>query len=212
MPSRVNIELARQCKRNYESCLWNSTILFICLRWHRNIKTTVTVVPIIFGSTPGITTLLKLLSSQTVTKLDVVSSILSFISGMVPLIYNALKFDDHLENLKKASVEYRNLQDQFRILAEASIYKSTADFEADTMPCMARLEQVRAIGLTTPEWALAEARKKINAGHYDFEVDQTPMDTKLITQVDTTATDVRSTDDTESLPAVRPNSGHPEPE
>lgn len=189
MPSKVNIELAKQCKRNYESCLWNSTILFICLRWHRRVKMVVTVIPIIFGSTPGITTLLKLLSAGTVTKLDYVSSALAFISGMTPLIYNALKLDDHLENLKKVSVEYRNLQDQFRMLAEASIYKSTAEFEADMRPHVQRLEQARAVGLTTPEWALKEARIKINAGHYDFEVDQTPAESQMVVQQDTASTD-----------------------
>lgn len=189
MPSRVNVELAKQCKRNYESCLWNSTILFICLRWHRRVKNVVTIVPVIVGSAPGVTTFVRLLSSQPITRLEFITSTLSFISGLIPLVYNALKLDDHLENLKRVSVEYRNLQDRFRMLAEASIHKSTADFEADMAPFVEKLEQARAVGLTTPEWALKKAREKIEAGHYSFEVDQSTANNQLVVQLDTTNAD-----------------------
>jgi hypothetical protein len=185
MPSKANINLAKQCKRNYEGCLWNSTILFLCLRWHRRIKAWVTVTPIILGTTPGINTIVKLLSAQGVTTLDVVTSCLSFVSGMTPLVYNALKLDSHLDELKRASVEYRNLQDRFQQLAECSIHKPTKDFESEMKPILERLEEVRRIGLTTPEWALSRARKKIEAGHYNFDVDETPAETQMTLQVDT---------------------------
>lgn len=185
MVSKTNVELAKSCKRYYESCLWNSTVILIWLRWQRKVKVAVTVVPIVFGSTPGLITVIKLLTLQGVKPLDVLTSVLALVAGMTPLIYNALKLDDHLENCKRLSAEYTNLRDRFRTVAEVSINKTIKEFEQDVSPLIERVERAREVGLTTPEWAYKKAEKKIKAGHYEFEVDQITYETQMVVQVDT---------------------------
>jgi hypothetical protein len=201
MPSKTNVELVKSCKRYYESCLWNSTVLFIWLRWQRRVKVWVTVVPIVLGSTPGVITIFKLLTAQGFKSLDVITSILSFLSGMTPLVYNALKLDEHMENCKRLSAEYTNLRDRFRTVAEVSVNKSIADFESDVRPLIERIERAREVGLTTPEWAYKAAEEKIKLGHYDFEVDNIEIDTHMSVQLDTAQATTATMIDTGTIQA-----------
>lgn len=194
MISKGNVELAKECRRQEESCLWTSTILFIWLERHQTIKAWVTVIPILLASTPGVITVLKLLSSEAVTKLDVVGAVLAFIAGMTPLIYNALKLDEHIERCRRLSGEYKNLQDRFRQAALVSINKPFKEFEEEVRLLLTRLEQAREVGLATPQWCYDKARIKIEAGHYSFEVDQAKIQNQPTTaqtvQVSTASPDL----------------------
>ncbi len=185
MPAKSNAELAKTCHRYYESCLWSSTIYFIMLGRLRKVKAWVAVIPILIGTTPGLTTVLKLTSSQQVTKLDVFISIMSFLSGMMPLIYNALKLDDQIEALKKLAAESINLRDRFRTALEVSVNKSLKEFEEDLRPLIERIEKTREAAVTTPDWAYDKAKKKIDAGHYSFQIDEIVTATGMTVQMDT---------------------------
>ena len=98
-------------------------------------------------------------------------SISAFLAGLLPTIYAALKFDDHLEGCKHLAGEFKNLQDRFRQAALVSSKKPFSDFEKDFQPLAARLDEARVGSYTAPEWCFASAQKKIRKGDYAFDID-----------------------------------------
>src|SRR4051794_36792530 len=90
MPSK-NAELALECKRQSESCLYTSTSLFIWLRVCRYTRTTFIVLGVVFGSlsTWSILTAAQFHGAKTLT------AALSLLAGLLPAMYAAVKLDDH---------------------------------------------------------------------------------------------------------------------
>ncbi len=166
MPSK-SAELALECKRLSEACLYTSTSLFIWLRCARYIKVLFIVAPLVLGSVAS----WKLLTGSDLAAIKVFTAIASFLAGLLPSIYSALKFDDHLEESKHLAAEFKNLQDRFRQAALVSSRKPFTEFESDVQALMARLEQARAESFTAPEWCFRWAQKKIKKGDYDFDID-----------------------------------------
>jgi hypothetical protein len=162
-----NSELALECKRLSESCLYTSTALFIWLRWVRAVKVSFIVVPLMLGSlaTWNVLTALDLKSAKVFT------SVCAFLAGLLPTVYAALKFGDHLEECKHLAGEFKNLQDRFRQAALVSSRKTFGDFEKDVELLIQRLEKARSSSFTAPEWCFRAAQKKIKTGDYEFDVD-----------------------------------------
>jgi hypothetical protein len=160
-------ELALECKRQYESCLYTSTALFIWLRCLRTLRIAFIILPLIFGSLGS----WKLLTTSNFESTKILISLCSFFAGLLPTVYAALKFDTSLECCKQLAGEFKNLQDRFRQAALISSGKSFADFEADFQPLVKRLEAARSHSYTAPEWCFKSAQKKIKSGDYTFEVD-----------------------------------------
>jgi len=162
-----NTELALECKRLSESCLYTSTALFIWLRCLRTTRIVFVVVPLALGSIAG----WQLLKESPVQSARLLTSICAFLAGLLPTVYAALKLDDHLKECKHLAGEFKNLQDRFRQAALVSSKKPSSDFEEDFQPLMKRLEEARAGSYTAPEWCFASAQGKIKKGDYDFDVD-----------------------------------------
>lgn len=166
MPSKT-YELARECKRYSESCLYTSTSLFGWLKFLRVLKSVFVIVPLILGSLAGG----KLLIGLNPEKSTILIALFSFVAGVMPAIYSALKYDENLETCKRAAGEFKNLQDRFRLAALVSSKKPFAEFEADVAPLLERYEKVRQDSITPPEWIFKRAQKKVKSGDYDFDVD-----------------------------------------
>jgi hypothetical protein len=166
MPSK-SAELALECKRQWESCLYTSTSFLIWLRYLRAFKVVFIVVPLILGSLAT----WDILNGADLKSVKVFTSVCAFVAGLLPTIYSALKFDDHLEECRLLSGEFKNLQDRFRQAALISSRKPFGEFERDVAPLIDRLEKARATSFTTPEWCFKQAQQKIKQGHYDFDVD-----------------------------------------
>jgi hypothetical protein len=160
-------ELALECKRLAESCLYTSTSFFIWLRFTRWVKIFFIAAPLVLGSLAS----WKLLVGYDLAEVKVFTAICSFLAGLLPSMYAALKFDDHIEEAKHLAGEFKNLQDRFRQAAMVSSRKPFADFEADFKLLMDRLEQARSASLTPPEWCFKLAQWKIKTGDYDFDID-----------------------------------------
>jgi hypothetical protein len=160
-------ELALECKRQYENCLYTSTSLFIWLRWLRALEIVFLVVPLLMGFLAG----WELLTSSSVKWVKVLASICAFLAGLLPVVYSALKFDDRLERCRALAGEFKNLQDRFRQAGLVSAHKSFEEFEADFQPIMVRLEAARSHSYTAPEWCFKRAQKKVKSGDYTFDVD-----------------------------------------
>lgn len=163
-------ELALECKRQSESCLYTSTALFIWLRFMRGMRIVFLIVPLVLGSLAG----WQLLKQVDAAKLF--TSVCAFLAGLLPTVYAALKFDDSLSECKRLSGEFKNLQDCFRQAALVSSRKPFAEFEKDVSRLMDRLEKARAVSYTAPEWCFAAAQRKVKKGDYDFDVDAKELD------------------------------------
>jgi len=166
------VELAQECKRRSESCLYTSTTLYIYLRCLRWLKIVSIVVPLVLGALAS----WKLLTTANLGEIKIFTAVCAFIAGLTPSIYSALKFDDHLEECKHLAGEFKNLQDLFRQAARVSSKKSFPEFEADTKPLIERMDTARSASLTPPEWLFRRAQKKIKSGDYDFDIDEKEID------------------------------------
>jgi hypothetical protein len=160
--------LRKECFRLVDTCLYTSTSFFIWLRFCRSLKVVFLIVPLICGSLST----WSVLTRSDVSRLRNTTALLSFLAGLLPSIYAALKMDRHLDQCCKLAGEYKNLQDRFRQAASISAFKSFADFERDVQPLLKRLEKARAESFTCPEWCFRRAQKKINAGDYNYTVDE----------------------------------------
>ncbi|MGA7764917.1 MAG: hypothetical protein WCA27_01705 [Candidatus Sulfotelmatobacter sp.] len=125
------------------------------------------VAPLILGSMAG----WKLLTGYDLAAVRIFTAVCAFLAGLLPSVYAALKFDDHLDESKHLAGEFKNLQDRFRQAALVSSRKPFPEFEADVKPLLDRLEQARAASFTAPEWCFKRAQKKIKTGDYDFDLD-----------------------------------------
>src|SRR5882724_5785805 len=130
-------ELALECKRLSESCLYTSTSFFIWLRFMRWVKILFIAAPLVLGSLAS----WKLLAGYDLQEVKALTAICSFLAGLLPSVYAALKFDDHLEEAKHLAGEFKNLQDRFRQAALVSSRKPFSEFEADFNSLIERLEQ-----------------------------------------------------------------------
>ena len=75
-----SLELALECKRQSESCLYTSTSLFIWLRYLRLAKVVFIVVPLVLGSLAG----WKLLTNSDLQSIKFFTAICALIAGVLP--------------------------------------------------------------------------------------------------------------------------------
>ncbi len=166
MPSEI-FEMASECKRLSESCLYTSTSLFIWLRWCRWLKTAFIVLPLILGSLSTWNVLTQSASPHS----KEFTAVCAFLAGVLPAVYAALKLDAHLERCCHLAGEFKNLQDRFRQAALIFSKLTFAQFDSEFGQLVDRLEAARATSFTTPEWCFRKAQAKIKQGDYDFDVD-----------------------------------------
>src|SRR4051794_6909809 len=106
--STKQLELARECKRISESCLYTSTTFFMWLRFLRAIRVIFIIVPLILGAVAGGKLLLGIDANSNQTAI----AICALIAGVLPSIYAALQFDDELAEYARVAGEFKNLQDR----------------------------------------------------------------------------------------------------
>lgn len=167
MSTNKSVELAKECQRLAEGCLYTSTSLFIWLRHRRFLRGLFAVVPVILGSIAS----WNLLTSPDLPSIKAWLSICTFIAGLLPAIYAALKFDEGVEECRVGAGAFKNLQDRFRQLALVSSRKPFAEFEAEFKECRGEFEKVRSAAITPPEWCFKRAQKKVKSGDYTFDID-----------------------------------------
>jgi hypothetical protein len=165
--SRKAIELALECKRQSESCLYTSTAFYVWLKSLRWVRGIFAVVPLILGTLAG----WKVLTQSPATPVQTFVAIAAFIAGLLPTIYAALKIDEIIGNLSHLAGEFKNLQDRFRFAALVSSKKPFQEFEIEVSILNDRLEKAKSCSMTTPDWCFRRAQKKVKSGDYDFDVD-----------------------------------------
>lgn len=160
-------ELVLECRRLSENCLYTSTSFFYYLRALRWIRLLFIGAPLILGSLAT----WNLLTASKLESVKIVTAIFAFLAGLLPSLFSALKFDEHLADSKLLAGEFKNLQDRFRQCALVSSKKTFAEFESEFKENMARLERARTPSATLPEMFFKMAQRKIKSRDYDFDVD-----------------------------------------
>lgn len=163
-----SVELARECRRQFENCLYTTASLHIWLRWLRGLKIFFTLAPIIFGAVGSA----KILADSNDPTAKIIGAIGSFLGGLLSTIYAALKLDTHIAEAKSAAGELINLRDAFRQAATISSKKSYEEFENEFSKLRTRLEKVRVLAVTPPEVCFKLAQRKVNSGDYSFDIDE----------------------------------------
>lgn len=160
-------ELILECKRLSENCLYSSTAFFYYLRCLRYVRLVFIIVPLVLGSLAT----WKLLNGTDLAAVRTITAVCAFLAGLLPSIYSALKFDEHLEDSKRLASEFKNLQDRFRQLALVASTKPFSEFETEFNTVRDRLEAARTPSATLPEFFFRRAQTKVKSGDYDFDVD-----------------------------------------
>jgi hypothetical protein len=164
MIQKQSKELALECRRLSESCLYTSTSFFIWLRVLRITKLILIVLPLVLGSLASFQ-LLKDGNYATV------AAIFAFLSGLLPTVYEALKIDKHIQECVLLAGQFKNLQDGFRKVALVSIHKPFSEFENEVNQLVERLEKARELSITPPEIIFRWAQYKVKKGDYTFDID-----------------------------------------
>lgn len=164
------LEIVKEGLRQTESCLWTSTSMFIWLRRVRWQHTAVTLIPIVLTAVAGLSYVRDLAPAWVV-------ALVAFLATLIPSVAKALDFETRVEELKRASAEFKALQDRFRKLARITALRDVDKAETELGDLLDRMDAVRALSITPPQKYFDLAKKQIEAGHYDFTVDLPTGDT-----------------------------------
>ena len=159
--------LIAECRRQEESCLYTSTSLYIWLRCARWIRKVFVVAPIVLGALAT----WSILDRPDDGLLNWLSAAFALLAGLFPAVFEALKLDTNIDELARQSAQYKNLQNRFRQAATVESLGPYEEFKSTFNSLMDRIEAARSASVTPPEWCFKAARKKIKAGHYEFDCD-----------------------------------------
>lgn len=158
-------QIVAECRRQEESCLYTSTTLFIWLRRVRRQKQVFVAAPIVIGGAAGLSVLQAWLADWGI-------AVLAFTASLFPALADALKIETSVDEITRLGAEFKALQDRFRRTANIGALDDLDTAEEALAELMDRMDIARGSSITPPECAFKEAKKKIEAGHYNFAVDQ----------------------------------------
>lgn len=160
----IKEELIKECKRQEESCLYTSTMLYIWLKWARLFNAVLIGLPIILSSVSTLSVLQQICPIFTTS--------CALLAGIIPTVYISLGFKANVNEISSLAAEFKNLQDRFRQAATIESLKEEVHFNNHFEMLFSRLELARSRSITPPECCFEKARKKIKIGDYNFLVDK----------------------------------------
>lgn len=160
-------EIARECSRLSEMCLYTSTTVFVWLRILRWVDSGVFVLPFFFGSFAS----WSVITSSVRPEMQGMAALSAFLAGVLPVLGLAMRLDARINVYTSQAAEFKNLRDRFRQLSLLGVGRPLADVEVEFSGLMDRLERARAHCVTPPEVCFWVARWKINRGDYRCEAD-----------------------------------------
>ena len=160
--------LIKECRRQEESCLYTSTTLYIWLRQTRLIRRIFVVTPVVLGALAT----WSVLDKPELPLVVWITASFALLAGLFPAIFGALKLDVHEVSIARQAAAFKTVQDRFRQLATISALGPYDAFETKFHKAMERVDEARAESTTPPERCFKTARKKIAAGDYCFNIDE----------------------------------------
>lgn len=158
------VAIAKEARRQEESCLYTSTSLFLWLRQVRRQNTIFIVAPIILGALAGFSILKDVFP-------DWFTATLALIASLFPALANGLKIQTSIDEIAANAAAFKSLQDRFRQLAEITVTSGDEPAQSELRELTDKVDVARANSITPPEPYFTKARKKIEAGDYSFAVD-----------------------------------------
>lgn len=158
-----DIALYDECMRQSENCAYSAAGFTIWLRMLRRLRAIANIAPVFFGALAT----WKIIDQHS----PILAAVFSFLAATIPLAYRAARIDHAIGDFTAAAGEYTTLRDRFRMVAETRASQPFTEFEVGTEALFARLDKVRALALTPPEWCFLSARRKMKAGHYKHDYD-----------------------------------------
>jgi len=156
--------IAKEARRQEESCLYTSTCFFIWLRRIRLTNTFFIVAPIVLGALAGFSVLKDAASPAVI-------ALLSLLASLFPALASGLKIQTSVTEIASSAASFKALQDRFRQVALVTVHSGADAAEKELRELMDRLDVARSVSMTAPERYFNKARKKIEAGDYSFAVD-----------------------------------------
>lgn len=164
---KTKVELVSECKRQYENCLYTSASLNEWLKRLHQRKSAFVMTAIVFGSLGSLT----VFTQSTNLYLKTIGSVMTWLAGLSPAFYTALRFEQHVEDCKSAAAEFTNLRDRFRQASSLKALLPLDQFQEEFDDLMVRVESVRGRSIMIPELYFQRARQKIKAGEYSFDAE-----------------------------------------
>ncbi len=160
------LAIAKEARRQEESCLYTSTSLYLWLRRVRLQNTIFIVAPIVLGALAGFSILKDFFP-------DWVTATLTLLASLFPALANGLKIQTSIEEIAANAAAFKSLQDRFRQLAEITAPSDYERAQIELNELIDKMDIARANSITPPERYFNKAREKIEAGDYSFSVDIT---------------------------------------
>ena len=157
--------IADECRRQEESCLYTSTALFEWVKFLRVWKVGFVITPIVLA---GIATGFP---AQLRPDYGWIAAICTMFAGITMAVYKALDFDVSLTQVSKQANQYKVLQDAFRQAWRIHASGDAGALAAHFKTLMERLDSLRLSSLPPPERFFKRAQAKVSSGDYDFSAD-----------------------------------------
>lgn len=163
-------ELALECKRQFENCLYSAATITLWLKFLRGAHAVLVALSLSCGAFAG----WSIVKQSASGPIQLFGAAAALLAGLVPTILAALKVPQQIERSQMLHGEFTSLRDRFRQAALVHSKKPFADFEAIFASLMDRVDAARREGVTPPEPFFRIARAKILKGHYTFDIDLPP--------------------------------------
>ena len=163
---RVN-ELVKECIRQFDSCLYTGSALYIWQKWASFWRGIFLAAPVIFA---GFSTS-QLFTQDAWSTGKLFATFSGLLAGFFPAIYVSLNMDMRVAEIGRAASEFTNLRDRFRRAANVSKYSPYEEFKAEFEVLMDRMDAIRASAPPSPDWCFRKAQENIGKGDYDFDID-----------------------------------------
>jgi hypothetical protein len=155
-------ELIQECLRQEDACQYTAATFYHWLAASRRIQRIFIVTPIVLGA----------LATWSVINDDGnplykwLTATSALLAGILPAVYEALKFGVHMNEITRLAGEFKNLEHGFRQAAHIAALGPFSEFKAEFDGLMKRAEAARGAGLTPPDRHRKAAEQKIEKERY----------------------------------------------
>lgn len=157
----VHAALIAECEREEENCLYTSTSFYVWLRTLKMIRAALWV----FGAVGSIVSANSILRGQ--HGYEIMMAALAVAGVLMPGLIKAVQLDATIRDYATAAAVFKNLQGEFRRLAQVWSNKPFPEFEAEARQAIKAMNEARKPSLTPPEWYFRLAQRKIKRGDYE---------------------------------------------
>lgn len=162
----AHVALIAECEREEESCLYTSTSFYVWLRTLRMTRAALWV----FGTIGSIVSANSILRGQ--HGYETVMAALAVTGVLMPGLIKVVQLDAAIRDYAMAAAVFKNLQGEFRRLAQVWSNKPFPEFEAEARRAIKAMNEARKPSLTPPEWCFRLAQRKVKRGDYEKDEDQ----------------------------------------